>query len=302
MPLRLVPPSTPTGTLRYYWRDPGGTTRDLTQATSPNLFVSKGATGLGDVDVELAAEKIPFASGKLVRHAGVPERVIDLPITVIEESMGDLVLVADALRTWFATADERRLRMGTFGVIRQDDSVREIAAHRIGGIGGDLGRGGPAAMTYVVSLYCPDPFPTAGEDAVATYGQADFGDEIVIINDGELDAYPIWTATGPWSGSVTPGFVAYEVENTATHEAFSFYFALSAGVSVIVDTRPASSRTNKAIRRIDDLNLFGFLNPNPSLWWLAPGENRFRITMAGGTTGGTSVELRYLPRYRGLLR
>src|SRR4051812_27176509 len=101
MPLRLIPPISPTGILQFGWIDPGGTTRDLTVQTSPSLFVSKGSTGLGDVDVEVALEKIPFGSGSLARHGSVPERRIELPITVLEDSLGDLVLVADALRTWF---------------------------------------------------------------------------------------------------------------------------------------------------------------------------------------------------------
>lgn len=298
MPM-VIPPVTASGVLRFAWIDPTGTEHDLTFETSPNRFVSRGSTGLGMAAIELALDKLPFASGSLVRHANVPPRRIDLPITIVEDSFGDLIQTVDALAEWFGTGDERRLEPGYLKITRQDGSVRKIAAYYNGGLEGDLRTGAPHASTWVVSLLCPDPWPTADADVGHDYALADFGAEIILINPGDLDAYPIWTIRGPCS-LATPSI---RVRNTVTLDEFSFNFDLvNHDIGVIVDTRPASIRPNVAIRRYpDDLNIFNYLNADDSLWWLAPGENRFRIDIVGATSS-TTVELRYLPRYRSVLR
>lgn len=297
---RLIPPISPSGILQYHWIDPGGTTRDLTYATSPNLFVARGATGLGDVDADVAVDKIPFASGGLARKINVPPREITLPIAIHEDSLGDLVLVADAVRTWFATGDERRIRPGTLRVTRPDDSVRQIRCLRRGGLMGDLDVGGPLSTLYVVDLLAEDPFPTEAADTVHTYTQSDVGDELIVINQGELDAYPIWKIQGPIAAGV-------RIENTTIGAAWQLNVAVAdfgpgGGGQSIIDTRPPHLRSTIGIYRVDGLSLYQYLEPGVSdLWWLAPGENRFTIT-ATGVGANTRIELRYLARYRGLLR
>jgi hypothetical protein len=294
----MLPPISPTGILKFEWIDPGGTTRDLTAQTSPRLFVSKGATGLGTAAVEFASDKIPYASGALVRHANVPPRQIELPITIIEDSLGDLALVADALRDWFGTADERRLTPGYLRVTRPDQSVRQIACYYQGGLDGDLGTGGPNGTTYVVSLYAPDPWPTAGADTVWVWDQDDLG-EVIVINEGELDAYPIW---GISHQAANPTFTL----TTATPDEF---WALTAngglnqldGQSVTVDTRPAAFRTTLPIITNTGVSRYNLLDPQSSLFWLAPGENRVNLAISG-TNVSTGISLTYLARYRGLLR
>jgi hypothetical protein len=293
---RLIPPISPTGILQWQWIDPGGTTRDLTFETSPNLFVSRGAVGLGDVDADISVDKIPFASGGIARKINVPPREISLPISIQEDSLGDLVLVADAVRTWFATGDERRIQPGTLKIIRPDDSIRQIRCLRRGGLMGDMQVGGPIATTYVVELLAEDPYPTEDEDTVYTYDQSDVGDELIVINQGELDAYPIWTVEGPIDAGIN-------VENTTTGQTWQLNVAVSDGaLNMTIDTRPPYIRTTIGVYREDGLSLYQYLEPGTSdLWWLAPGENRFTIT-ATGIGAHTSIEMRYLARYRGLLR
>lgn len=294
-PLLLVPPVSLSGVLQFAWVDPGGTVRDLTQQTSPTRFVSKGATGLGGPSVELSADKKPFAPGKLVRHIGTQEGRIELPITILEDSLGDLIAVLDDMRGWFDTGDEASRTPGYLRVTRPDGTVRQLACYYAGGLEGDLSTGGPNGTTVVVSLYAPDPWPTDEDDTVLVYGQADFGSEIIIINPGQLQAYPIWKITGPFTTSIT-------IQNTVTNKLWQYQFSLGGGGAfVTTDTRPADQRPGLSCTRFDGLNLYPFLSAQSSLWWLAPGENRFQIGTTG-TDANTEVELRYLPRYRGLLR
>lgn len=294
----MIPPVSPTGILQYAWIDPGGTTRDLTYQTSPRLFVSRGSAGLGGPSVEMASDKLPFAAGTLVRHIQTREGRIELPITIHEDSIGDLIGVLDDLRGWFDTGDEETRTPGYLRITRPDGSVRQVACYYAGGLEGDMARGGPNWCTYVVSLLAPDPWPTDLDDTVLTYGEADFGSEQIVINQGQLDAYPIWTILGP----VDAGTPSIRVEKT-TGELFSFNFdLLNHGIGVIVDTRRGDQRETVSIRRYpDDLNLFAFVNAAATLWRLSPGENRFQLDLEGATSE-TSVELRYRARYRGLMR
>lgn len=293
----ILPSAAPPGTLRFDWIDPGGTTHDLTHATSPALFVSRGASGLGDVDVDLALEKIPNFSGSFVRHASVPPREIELPITVIEDSLGDLVSVADTLRSWFATASEASRTPGYLKITRPDGSVRKIAAYRTGGISGDLSEGAPNALLYVISLLCPDPYPTADADTVLTYGQADLGVTKSLLNPGQLDAYPIWRVTGPGS--------AITISDVTHNKSFALTagggLTLASGQTVTIDTRPTSLRTDLPVLDGDGVSQFSKLAATSNLWHFPPGTTQFTIAITGASAS-TAIELRYLARYRGLLR
>lgn len=292
----LIPPLSPAGILRYEWVDPGGTVRDLTWETSPQRFVSKGSLGLGMPELEIAADKLPFAGGSIVRHIGTQPARIELPITISEDSFPELIDVLDDLRGWFDTGDERALSPGFLRVTRPDDSVRQLACYYAGGLEGDLTRGGPNNVTVVISLMAPDPWPTELADTVLTWTAAEAAAGVSVMNQGQLDAYPIWHITGPTATNTTT------ITNTTTGKALTMNAATATGLGIVIDTRPASLRDNLiAYRDLDSLNVFSSLGATSKLWWLAPGQNDITIALAG-TDGTTRVELAYLARYRGLLR
>lgn len=296
----IIPPASPlTGSLRYEWIDPGGTTRDLSAATSTRLFVSRGATGLGAVAADIRADKVPNDPGALIRHIATPPRSIELPIFIEEDNLGDLIIVADELRSWFNTGNERRRDPGYLRVTRPDDTVRQIAAFYAGGLEGDLGQGSPTSATYVVSLLCPDPFPTEDADTEHTYTSAHVGVLQGIINQGDMEAYPIWRINGPAS-SITI------TRNTPTPTEFfglteNGGVTLTAGQWVEIDARPSHTRDNLPILDQAGNSRYDRVEPTSTFFQFEPGANHFTITLSGAT-GATSIELRYLARYRGLLR
>lgn len=295
----IIPPAAPTGVLRFDWIDPGNTTRDLSQSTSPRLFVGRGSVGLGSAAAEIGSDKVPGDPGALVRHLLTPPRRIELPLVVDEDSIGDLLTVVDALRTWFDTGNERRMTPGTLKVTRPDDTVRQIVAYYAGGLEGDTNDGAPAWTQYVVSLFCPDPFPTEDVDTEQTYASTAQGVEQIIINQGDLEAYPIWRVNGP----------AANITVTRNTPSPTEFFALTqnggvtltAGQWVEIDARPSHTRTNLPVLDQAGLSRYDRVAPTSSFFQLDPGENRFTIQWSGGTVG-TNVLLRYRARYRGLLR
>lgn len=295
-----VPPASPlaSGSLGWAWVDPDGNEHDLTYETSPLLHVSKGSSGLGMPPVELVTEKLPTMPGGLVRYAQTRSLEIDLPIQVRGTTFADLLGRVELLRGWFGTSSETIRTPGYLRVTRpQDDTQRQLACFYAGGLEGDLDPGGPTWAPYVVSLLAPDPYWTSVNDEEVVYGQSDIGTTLAVINSGDFDAYPVWTITGPAA--------AITVTNVTTGQTFAFTdnggLSLAAASQLIVDTRPTSQRTDPQVLHDGDSAVFDRLTPTSDLWWLRPGQNNLTIT-ASGTTGSTAVSLRWLPRYRGVLR
>lgn len=293
----MVPPAAPSGQLRFEWVDPGGIVRDLTFETSPRLFVSAWPGGLGAPPVVLGADKLPFAGGSLLRHVAIQPGRIELPITIAEDSLSDLVQACDALRDWFGrTGDEQGFSPGYLRITREDNTVRQIACYYDGGLEGVTNQGPFNAITYVISLRAPDPWPTDPADTVYGWVNADLP-TVSIMNAGQFDAYPIWEITGP--------FGAVAGLNVTTGRFWTLVVALAAGRSLILDTRPANLRDDLAVYTTDlHQNLFQYFAPNSDLFPLIPGQNDLSFTFSGSpaTTVATAVDLSFRQRYRGLLR
>lgn len=299
MPLVLSPAGTaPSGALRWDWLDPTGVLRDLTFATSPNLFVSRGTAGLGSPSVEPRTEKLPTSPGSVLRYLATGPLEIDLPIHTQAASMGALLITMATLREWFDTGNERLRAPGHLRITRpSDDAVRQIACYYTGGLEGDLSEGGPLHTSVVLSLLAPDPYWTDITETVTTYDQADLGVSQAVINSGDFDAYPVWTIDGP--------LINPTIANATTGKSFAFTqqggLNLAVGDILTVDTRPASQRPGYQAQDADGLNFFDRIAAGGAFWHLVPGVNSFVITGVGATVD-TAITLSWLPRYRGILR
>jgi len=299
MPL-ILPPSgaSASGLFKWEWLDPGAVLRDLTLATSPNLFVSAGSAGLGSPPVELVLEKLPTQAGGLLRYTQTQPAEIDLPIQAQASTFAALLSTVDSLRDWFDTGSEASSAPGHLRITRpNDDAVRQIPCYYAGGLEGSLEAGGPTHARLVVSLVAPDPYWTDITPTEVEYASADFGISIGVVNPGDFDAYPVWTFTGP--------ITLPTLTNTTTGKTFGLVTAgglnLAAGDTLTVDTRPSPPRVGVAVLHEDGTSHFDKLSAGSSLWRLVPGANVFTIATSG-VTSQTRIALSYLPRYRGVLR
>lgn len=107
--------------------------------------------------------------------------------------------------------------------------------------------------------------------------------DATVVNDGDVDAWPVWTITGPGSGLV--------LRNLTTGKVLSLNRTLLAGEIVTIDTTPGV----KTVTLNDGTNLFGLLTDR-QLWPLARGTNSIRVELSGAT-GATSVVLTYRRRW-----
>lgn len=299
MPILLPPGAGPTaGLLKYEWLDPQGILRDLSYKTSPDLFVARGSIGLGVPPVEIVRDKLPWSAGDIERRVQTKAVEIELPIYARGSGMAGLIDKVDDLCTWFDTGDERAFRPGYLRITRpNDDAVRQVRCLYQGGLEGDLSQGSPGEAIIPLSLLAPDPYWTDVAETTASYVAADLGSSLGVVNTGDVDAYPIWEIAGPASNIV--------LTNTTTGKVLALNanggVGLSTGDTLTIDTRPPSQRTTLPITDQNGASYYSRVGAGGSLWWLTKGANTFTIA-ASGTSGATSIGLRWLPRYRGVLR
>lgn len=296
--MRLVPPVSVSGDLEFYWVDPHGVVRNLNKKDSPNVWVMAGSKGLGNTTTEIDDSKLPRSPGTLINQINVGAREMTLPIVVVQETLGDLLLAVETISGWFDTGEETEKRPGHLRIKWPDGSYRQILCYATDGMEGDTEEGSPIYTIYQQGLYAPDPIPTALENQVVNKtvtegfgGGSGFG----VINAGTRNAYPIWTLTGPFSGCA--------IYNLDTDEYIQINIVFPAGSTLVVDTRPSESRPGLQIYDETGTSHINTIAPLSKFWQLAPGLNQIIINFTGGgTNAATTIKLEYLERFRTLLR
>jgi hypothetical protein len=97
-------------------------------------------------------------------------------------------------------------------------------------------------------------------------GPSDIFAALTITNTGDVDAWPVITATGPG--------LSLTVTNTTTGFGWTFDGQIDAGSTLVVDHRPG----HKAVR-LDGVNAFSRLTDTSTLFPLVPGPNAITIEM-----------------------
>jgi hypothetical protein len=291
----MLPSVVSSGTIEYRWVDPAGVTRELLPSSAVSVLV--GERGLGIPGFDLMEDKLPSNPGTVLRHAATSSRVIQLPIICEAGSPSTLEALMDSVYTWFATADERARTPGYLHVTRADGTTRRIRCYYRGGLEGDLSSSvsGTNWRHATVTLVAPGAYAEDADPEVHTYTQPDFGVSLSIINTGQLPAAPIWTLTGPMN--------MLSIYNNTTGEAIALTsdggINITAGDTVVIDTRPADERVGYQVQDSGGNSLFAKLTDVSTLWHFQPGLNQFAFGLAG-TTVQTEIELTYYAPYRGI--
>jgi hypothetical protein len=293
----IVPPSSITGVLQFFWIDSNGDSHDLNQ--HPDLFVKVGSVGLGDAEFEIESDKFPSSAGSLMRRINTRPREITLPIIVHDEDISGLILTVEDMHDWFDTGDETEKRPGTLRVIRPDDSVRDIKAYKVRGMEGDTSVGSVTWAEFDVELFCPDPYPTDSEETFTAKTVAQAA-SFAIINQGRLEAYPVIILTGPFT-NFTLRNVTRSDEEDADIEIVGAV-SLLVDEFLVIDTRPSETRPGFSVYDNLNANRISVVSPTSVFWSLKPGSNVLEFTFGSGTTAATTVQISYLARYRSLLR
>lgn len=246
-------------------------------------------------------EAVPGRPG--ARHRAVRGEVREVTIPVLFRDTSPAALRA-TLRTWLGWLDPQR---GT-GILRVTDdggAQRELNCRYSGGLEIDesMGQlwGSRQGQKGSVVFRAVDPWWYDVDDTVLSFalasGSAFFPffplvlapSELLdtptpIDNTGDVEAWPVWTITGPATNPV--------LSNLTTGKVLELTITLAAAELLTIDTRPG----RKAITLDDGSNLFGTRTATSSLWPLVRGSNQLQIELTSATSA-SRVDLAYRRGY-----
>lgn len=274
------------------WIDPDG--------IALNLDCEWDSIGRFVLPSQFEEEGVPAAPGMRLR--AVRHNVRDFTLIHWLDYPSDTLLRA-AERSLAASMDPLR-GDGRVRVIGPAGDTREITC-RVADLGliEKIGtNSGPTSQQFMTRFRADDPYWYDSVDqtliytaiaTVATFfpffplhlsASATFANTTV-TNVGDVNAWPVWTITGPCTDMT--------MTNLTTNKVWQLTATLTAGQTLVVDTRP----NGKTVLRNDGTNLFSSLSTNNlSLWPLIRGNNAIQVAI-GGTTTASKAQLVFRPRY-----
>lgn len=275
------------------WIDPDGVELEL--------GVQWDVTGRFSPPTFFDEEGVPGQDGLRLREVRHDARNFVLPLWIEGSSESDL---RTQMRSLVSAMNPQR-GDGKIRVTSPVGDQREIVCRAASGLemGERLGdTSGPTVQIAAVVFRAWEPFWQDVSDTVSgpwTVGAAPasffpffpmrltssevFAD-VDITNSGDVDAWPVWTVTGPGS-SIT-------FQNLTTGYTLMLDTTLAVSESVTIDTRPGV----KTVVKSDGTNLYPNLSATSNLWPLQRGVNAVQISM-GGATSATSVTMRRRHKY-----
>lgn len=280
------------------WTAADGQVLELTSTTG-EVAAAYGLEGRFMPPTELRAVNNLVSAGAqlvLARH-GVRELAMPLEVSTASPET-----FRQALRDLAATFDATK-GDGVITATGPDATSRQIVCRYAGGLEPreDWAAFNANWVTVVAVFRAQDPYWTDTEDTESVYAIGDLGlwlpfppitvvagDVIAsptVVNDGDVEAWPVWTITGP-STSVT-------LTNTTTSRSLEVSQPLTAGQTLTIDTRPGA----KTVLDQDGASAFALLDAvNDDLFPLAVGSNVIDIQLEGATLD-SSVQLAYKRRW-----
>lgn len=270
------------------WTDADGATTDLVR--SQGLLIERGPIGLDTPPVDNILSPFIVGDGSALTNRRRTPRQIILPFHL-----------EHGTRVQTRVAQLARMLQGP-GTLTWSDATNTRTLKRViydAGLGGDLSKpASPVWRKAIVSLLALDPWwygPTESQsltiaaptafDAAIPFDSAipfDGGASSSISIDGDAEAYPVFTVTGPADTLVvTDGVLAWQLAA-----------ALGAGQTLIVDTRPGTRGPRLSTGSVD----WSLLTGASRLWSLSTSTTSITASVTG-STGATSVIVQWEPRW-----
>jgi hypothetical protein len=276
-----------------------GANGDIISLTDSDIFIlSNGALGFGMPPVEVRIDD-SASDGGIHRFTRRGIRELDLPIVIINSERS---VVETELRRLSNLLSDRQ-GPTTIRATYSTGEIWELTGHYVGGA--DAIWGDEQNMFFarwVIQFQCPNPYwvrqqsesisigtPGAGRGLIGTgrslvelqVGSSQAIGEIVLENNGDVDAYPVWRFDGPMDYVTLTNF-----DET---KSFSYEEPILEGESVIVDTFAGTVVSETGVNR------YANLGAAPKFFTIPPGVSDVTIE-AVGTDTNTLISLFFQPR------
>ncbi|WP_055523445.1 phage tail domain-containing protein [Streptomyces graminilatus] len=275
-------------------------------ASWPAIMLQPGATGLDMPPFELHTDDSPNLDGSMFRGARAATRQILLPLFVYGIDRKTL----RSFKRKLANALNPKLGYCVLTFVESDGVSRHLQCYYAGGMEGNesVDSAGFRWISYGIQLNAVDPW---------FYGDKEFSDRwafgapqaflgnpffpltlghstvtagtIQLTNPGDIEAWPIWTLTGPLKSFE---FTGPDGTSWGIPARLSGVDALLSHRTLTVDCRPGY----KTVKDDEGTNYFSLLSPNPSLWSVPPGKSTVQADLVAGS-GTPSVSVSLIPRY-----
>lgn len=283
--------------------DPSGTAWSL-DGTS-GIWEGNGKKGFHAPTYQHYRDESPAIAGAFWRGVRATPRELFIPI-VIRDVNRDVVL---AKRRALIAAISPTKGECVITSSWPDGSSRSIQARYIDGMdGGEQGPGeyGVTVIRYGLRFIADDPYmygdtvtqqwdftaptrtelPMPGADTFfEVVASSLLASGVVINNPGDVDTYPSWQITGPFTsvtlGNTTSG-KSFTIVDTAATSSNKLFIVTDPGNSYIVDETGT--------------NTWSGLSAGYALWPLKPGSNTINVSVVGAAAG-TSALLTFQPLY-----
>ena len=280
-----------------WFTDPAGLVTSFSDWAN-GWVLQPGAKGLDMPAYNFTQDESPGIDGYAIRQVRAGGKEIALPSAFWADDSRAAYLTRR--RTLIRSVNPKR-GDGTLTVTQADGTARTISARYTSGLEGDesLDAAGARWCMGVLTFACPSPFwlgaevTTEWRAAVSgtffpflplTVGNSQVLGSVTVDNDGDDNAFPIWTITGPAT--------AVSLTNVTTGEVLVLTHTITVGDTIVIDTR---ERQQTALLN-GATNLWGDISDASTLWALEPGLNDLTLTVTGSTSN-TRVRMTYQPRY-----
>lgn len=291
-----------TGKQSISWIDAGGTEWPLNGETFYRAVNGlKHFTGMPPFN--LTESQTPLADGAVLRYVLAGVREVDVPLYVIASAYDELYTAARSLEG----ALNPKNGPGILRSTAPDMTMRDLNCTYAGGFEHDWSEG-QAYITFIASVlvfrahdpYLYDTNATQVGPFTASAGVPFFPilpihlssssvlSGFSIDNDGDVEAYPVWTIHGAGS--------AITLTNNTTGKSLALTgnggLTLGTSDSLTIDTQARTVLLNGSTSEYSRLSFAS------SLWKLAQGFNSISISMTG-TDANSSVQMQYKRRWLG---
>lgn len=287
------------GDMYATFTDPTGVVYELTDTSdSRGYFTRRGPAGWGARPYKIVSDPRQRGGDEVRFIRAEPVRLI-WPLHVWGDTHLSWLERYRSIKLGFLRTAHRQAP-GVLTVARLDGSARSIDVFYEEGFEGNAGEDW-LSSNPVLTLFAPDgywrdvnqvietrEFQVGTVPYLAPYRTVSSPQVLgatEIDNVGEVTAWPEWTVTGPAS--------ALTGTNLTTGQSFTLTYEIDAGETITLTTLQPTARGPA-----DENIMYALDWPTADLWGLQPGVNSVEFDVDGAGVG-TTVTLRYYPRYDG---